>query len=230
MWTESRFFLFDHRCNGLGLSSGNLQLQYDEHSKAAFASYFIKPKRKRGRPKKRKRGRPKKKLEPSAGNKQTMLDSTNNDVIDLLTAKDKDDLDARLEGALRKCKRSGPVKRINWDAGDHAVFRKRCADSWLKGNDLFEKGESFNHFTKRMGIDRNVLKRYMKGKYITQSENTNRRGRPSLLPVSLMTHLCEGQFMHVCLFVCYYDKQFMRYLRYDIPLLRKLTVVFVVVK
>jgi hypothetical protein len=171
------------------------QLQYDKREKSKFKKYFFKPKAKRGRPpkkkRKRKRGRPKKQEQPIKA-KQTMMSSTGNEVVDL-TAKDKDDLDARLEGTLQSMKR-GRRERINWDKGQPALHRKRCADSWFKSADLFEPGESFGHFCKRMAIDRNVLKRYLKGKYLEQ-HLAKRRGRPSLLSVSVMTHLCEGNCM-----------------------------------
>ena len=175
-------------------------LQYDAQSKKAFADYFLKPqtkKRKRGRPKKRKRGRRKQvHVDLTKPQKQTMMDSAGNEVIDLLTRKDKDDLDARLEGNLRKNARSNQ-KRINWDKGVHAEFRKQCADSWFKRNDLYKEGESFNRFCKRCGIDKGVLRRYMKSKYIKNCL-TKKRGRPSLLPMSVMKHLCEGIY---CLFL-----------------------------
>lgn len=180
--------------------SGKKKLQYDAQSKKAFVNYFKKPapkKRKRGRPKKSKRGRPKRgqvDVDLTQPGKQTMLDSAGNDVIDLLTPKDKDDLDARLEGHLRKAART-TEKRINWDVGLHAVFRKQCADSWFKRNDLYKEGESFNLFCKRCGIHRSVLRRYIKGKYV-QNCLTQQRGRPSLLSMSVMKHLCEGQYYY----------------------------------
>ena len=180
-------------------SSSKPQLQYDAHSKSKFVNYFTKPKAKRGRPKKRKRrGRPKKEVVDLTQPTQTMMNSTDNNVLDKLTPKDADDLDARLEGSIRKARRT-TQKRINWDVGEHAIFRKRCADSWFRCNDLYEQGESFHRFCNRVAIDRNVLRRYMKGKYVENSLR-QRRGRPSLLPVSVMRHLCEGLFvMHVSL-------------------------------
>ena len=168
------------------------QLQYDCNSVRKFEDYFIKPKAKRGRPKKRKRGRkPKKKKQPVNNGKQTMMSEGSNEIS--LTSKQKAELDARLEGSLRKLARTSEVaKRINWDKGEHAVLRKRYADSWFKSTDLFKKGESFRQFCKHMGIDRTVLKRYLKGKYISQ-EMENRRGRKSALSTSVMRHLCEGK-------------------------------------
>ena len=174
----------------MAAASAGKQLQYDVKSKRAFKRYFLEPKPKVGRPKKRKRkrgGKRKSKVEPDTS-KQTMMSGKSNES---LTTKQKDELDARLEGSLRKMQRSGPVSRVNWDVGNAALYRKRCADSWMKSTDLFEDGQSFFRFCKRCGIDRNVLKRYLNGKYITNCL-TNCRGRPSLLPVSVMRHLCEG--------------------------------------
>ena len=174
-------------------SSAKRQLQYDDKSKKQFESYFEKPKAKRGRPKKskkRKRGRPKNVVDLTSTPKQTMMDEED---VDNLVPKDKEELDARLEGTLRSCERSGPVKRVNWDVGEPAVYRLRCADSWMKSTDLFKEGESYHRFCQRCGINRNVLKRFLKGKYLLNNSNT--RGRPSLLSSTVMRHLCEGLCM-----------------------------------
>ena len=181
------------------VSSASDELQYDCKSIRKFENYFIKPKPKRGRPKKRKRGRKPKKKAQSANAKQTMMSEGSNEIS--LTGKQKELLDARLEGSLRKLARtSEKPTRINWDKGEHAVLRKRYADSWFKSTDLFKKGESFRQFCKRMGIDRTVLKRYLKGKYVDQ-EMDNRRGRKTALSSSVMRHLCEGK----CIFCsCYF--------------------------
>ena len=170
-------------------------LQYNHKDKLQFVNYFRKSteKRKRGRPRKKKRGsnahKKKKAKYKYKATKQRMFKAKNN-VIDLTSPKVADALDARLEGALTKCARTS-VTRINWDKGEMFLLRKRFADSWFKGCDLYKKGESFNAFCTRMGIDRNVMLRYLKGKYIDASLAT-RRGRPSHLPVSVMRHLCEG--------------------------------------
>ena len=210
-WRHRRFksgldaHLFIPRRLWMASSSAKKKLQYDKQSKKAFVDYFVKPKpkkRKRGRPKKRKRGRPHKVVDLTQP-AQTMLDSTDNSTLDHLTPKDKDDLDARLEGTLRKAART-TQKRINWDVGLHAVFRKQCADSWFKRNDLYKEGESFNLFCKRCGIHRSVLRRYIKGKYV-QNCLTQQRGRPSLLSMSVMKHLCEGQYYYYLWCLCRYD-------------------------
>ena len=168
-------------------------LQYDDGSKEQFETYFIKPK-KRGRPKnKKKRGRPKAKV-VKAEKKQAMMQQSESGhegaPIDL-TAKQKDELDARLEGTVAKSRRQ-KLQRINWDAPDYSELRQMIADSWVKKNNLYSQGESFGRFCHRMGIDRNVLKRYLNGKYVRPELRKVKRGRPSLLTESVMRHLCEG--------------------------------------
>ena len=102
--------------------SGKKLLQYDDGSKEQFETYFIKPK-KRGRPKnKKKRGRPKAKV-AKAEKKQAMMQQSESGhegaPIDL-TAKQKDELDARLEGTVAKSRRQ-KLQRINWDAPEDVV-------------------------------------------------------------------------------------------------------------
>lgn len=169
-------------------------LQYDDGSKRQFETYFIKPK-KRGRPKnKKKRGRPKAKVVKTK-KKQTMMQESESGhaaaPIDL-TAKQQDELDARLEGTVAKCSRRQRLQRINWDAPDYSELRQIIADSWVKKHNLYSQGESFGRFCHRMGIDRNVLKRYLSGKYVRPELRKVKRGRPSLLTESVMRHLCEG--------------------------------------
>ena len=126
-----------------------------------------------------------------------MSQSEPGDVIDL-TVKQRAKLDARLEGTLAK-QRLQSRKRINWDSPQYFELRKRYADSWTHENDLFKTGESFGAFCERMGIDRNVLSRYLRGKYKTDCVVA--RGRKTLLlPYHVMRHLIEGNscLRHVC--------------------------------
>ena len=164
---------------------------YDREDKERFYNYFLKPPAKRGRPKKKKRrgGRPRKKTGKKEAS-QTMID----DNVDALTPKQKADLDARLEEALKQTK-TNTQKRINWDLPDNAKLRQRIADSWTNKNDLYEDGETFSKFCKRVGIDRNVLTRFLKR---DPKKTRKKRGRPSQLRESVMRHLCEG---NICLFV-----------------------------
>ena len=163
---------------------------YDREDKERFYNYFLKPPAKRGRPKKKKRrgGRPRKKTGKKEAS-QTMIDG-----VDSLTPKQKADLDARLEEALKQTK-ANTQKRINWDLPDNAKLRQRIADSWTNKNDLYEDGETFSKFCKRVGIDRNVLTRFLKR---DPKKTRKKRGRPSQLRESVMRHLCEG---NICLFV-----------------------------
>ena len=163
---------------------------YDREDKERFYNYFLKPPAKRGRPKKKKRrgGRPRKKTGKKEAS-QTMIDG-----VDSLTPKQKADLDARLEEALKQTK-TNTQKRINWDLPDNAKLRQRIADSWTNKNDLYEDGETFSKFCKRVGIDRNVLTRFLKR---DPKKARKKRGRPSQLTESVMRHLCEG---NICLFV-----------------------------
>ena len=164
---------------------------YDREDKERFYNYFLKPPAKRGRPKKKKRrgGRPRKKTGKKEAS-QTMIDGN----VDALTPKQKADLDARLEEALKQTK-ANTQKRINWDLPDNAKLRQRIADSWTNKNDLYEDGETFSKFCKRVGIDRNVLTRFLKR---DPKKTRKKRGRPSQLRESVMRHLCEG---NICLFV-----------------------------
>ena len=164
-----------------------------------FEKYFETPpvKRGRGRPKgvkkKKTSGRPKIiciDCEGPSTPKQTMLSRTPSKTIDL-TVKQAEELDARLEGSVEKKKRE-QTHRINWDDAKHAPLRKRIADSWMQKNDLYCAGDSFGRFYIKMHIHRNVLKRYLDGKYL--GDKVKSRGRPSLLCKNVMQHLCEGAF------------------------------------
>ena len=175
-------------------------LLYDQGSKKKFKSYFVKPQKKRGRPKKRKRGRPKKEhhsIEP----KQSMM-ATTPTTIDL-TLKDEDELDARLEGSLAKHKRER-ASRVNWDVNPHFKLRRRMADSWTNKNDLYTTGDSFRRFCIKMNIDRNVLWRYLDGKYKKNKWTepcASARGRPAFLTENVMRHLCEGKCLPACMHI-----------------------------
>ena len=111
-------------------------------------------------------------------------------VVDL-AAKDKADLDARLEGVVAREQRghSDKQKRINWDTPANAALRERIARSWIYKNDLYNKGECFKNFCIRSGISRTVLIRFL-GR--PQGPEQRGRGRPPFLTEDQMRHLCEG--------------------------------------
>ena len=179
------------------MDSKNKELRYGHQSVKGFERYFQIPpvKRGRGRPKgskKKQRGRPKvaHTEAEAAAPKQTMFDLTKeNELIDL-TVKQADALDARLEGTLAKDERS-KAKRINWDEAPHSQLRQRLANAWTKKNDVYSTGDSFGRFCIKVNIDRNVLHRFLNGKY-KDNVQAKSRGRPSLLSKSVMRHLCEG--------------------------------------
>lgn len=173
-------------------------LVYDAASKESFNSFFTKPKAKAGRPKKRKRGRPKNKQPKSTTCAQTTMK-----VIDL-TVKEKQQLDAAVEGTIAAAKQQPEVIRINWDREGNKQIRARIADSWCGKKDLYRAGESFTLFCQRNNISRNVLKRFLElrlkhdcdkarsKKQRRPRPTRKKRGRPALLSKSIMRHLCEG--------------------------------------
>ena len=188
------------------MASTHTQLEYGHKSKSAFKQFFDTPplKRRRGRPKgatKTKLGRPQV-TAPTNTPSQTMIDlSKESDTIDL-TKKHKAELDARIEGDWATAGRT-KRQRINWDVAPNSALRLRIADSWSGKKDLYKDGQSFGRFCKTMGIDRNVLKRFLSGKYLQNLAATNKpRGRPSLLNKNVMRHLCEGWFGVFFLLYC----------------------------
>ena len=174
------------------------KLKYGSKSKRKFAKYFVKPKVKRGRPKKKKnrRGRPTKNV--SNQPKQAVMGADN--FVDL-TEKQKDDLNAKMEGIVNNALKKSKGKRINWDIEPHQAYRDRVASSWINKNDLYAKGESFHRFCLRLDIHRGVLSRYLK--LLERRKKTNgtivptKRGRKPHLSLSVMRNLCEG--MHACM-------------------------------
>ena len=167
---------------------------YSNTDKQQFKSFFVK-KRKRGRPKKKKRGRPR---------KQKKVDNKTQCMIDL-TPKAAENLDARLEKAVKASRAAVPkqASRINWDKEPHFSLRKRVADSWILKKDLWTKGETLRKFCERMHVSRPVLCRYLpKRKKELESGNAeepSKRGRKTHLSESVMRHICEGVS---CFFVC----------------------------
>ena len=165
----------------------------------AFEDFFNRPK-KRGRPKKKKRGRPKKKQKAcKSKKKQTqIIDLTANNGTDKHGNVKKGGivLKARLEGviATEANHDNSPAARINWDTPENSARRKRFADSWTHQNDLYRPGDSFQNFCNRCAIHRNVLKRFLIGKYQVEEVGPTKqgRGKPSLLSKTVMRHLCEG--------------------------------------
>ena len=100
---------------------------YDVEDKKRFREYFIQPPAKRGRPKKNgNRGRPpKKSKQPSQSMMVHDLTTDGDDGSVDLVAKDKADLDARLEGMLARAKREqSKQKRTNWDTPANAALRE----------------------------------------------------------------------------------------------------------
>ena len=207
----------DVRRATIEMKSKSKELRYGVSSKKRFKTYFSPApvKRSRGRPKgssKRSRGRPKTapvKEEPVT-KRQAMIDMTKDDdaapVIDL-TVKQAEELDARLEKTLSKTNMTR--ERVNWDVAPFCSRRKRFADSWTNKNDLYCKGDSFGKFCIKTNIDRNVLRRYLAGKYKKEQESgqasKDQRGRPSFLTASVMRHLCEGWYLFC--YACYVIQQ-----------------------
>ena len=186
------------------MAEASKELKYGEQDKPSFKAYFLKPKKKAGRPKKRKRGRPAKKAKKkNADNAKQRTLQTDANTVDL-TKHGSAVLGAHLEGSIEAEKREQKF-RINWDDKDHAPLRKRYADSWMNRNDLFREGESYAMFCKRCAINRNVLSHYMLLQKIgagVEKAGTKKpvsmkksRGRPSLLPKNIMRHICEGTFL-----------------------------------
>ena len=163
---------------------------YSNADNHKFKSFFTK-KRKRGRPKKKKRGRPPKKQKKAETQSKTQC------MIDL-TPKAAENLDARLENAIKASRAAVPKSqsRINWDKEPHFSLRKRVADSWILKKDLWVKGETLRKFCDRMHVSRPVLCRYLpKRKKELESGNAgevSKRGRKTHLPEDVMRHICEG--------------------------------------
>jgi hypothetical protein len=168
---------------------------YDAEDKKRFRGYFIKPPVKRGRPTKKKntRGRPSKKAKQPSQSRMVHDLTTDGDGSVDLVPKDKDDLDARLEGMLARAKRDSDSKqkRTNWDTPVNAALRERIARSWINKNDFYKKGESFVKFCTRCGISRTVLLRFLQKPKDNDGQSKN-RGRPSFLTEDQMRHICEG--------------------------------------
>lgn len=155
------------------------ELTYTAIEQSRFIKYFQQPKRKRGRPQKQKRKRGKRAR--AAKNKLANEASAK--------TKEKAVLVANLEGALTMASRR-VRSRINWDTAGRSELRERIAKSWKTKTDMCRDGESFARFCIRVGIHQGSLRRFMKaeGKYVCK-----KRGRPTLLPQSVMRHICEGK-------------------------------------
>lgn len=163
--------------------------------------YQAQCKRKAGRPRKRKRpDSPKKKVKKTSA--QLMMEpgeGEGDEIIDL-TPKAAENLDARLENAVKAARAAikPAFTRINWDIESHFPLRKRIADSWLlKKNDLFANGETQRKFCDRMNISRPVLIRYLSKRQKELKSDMDlkpsKRGRKThLTDESVMRHICEG--------------------------------------
>lgn len=166
------------------------RLKYGEADKKNFKKYFSKKKKGKGRPKKRKRGRPKKKKTARKATKQKKLSPV---LVDL-TKKAKAQLYATLEGGIQAEKRK-PNSRINWDLPENAKRREKIVNSWQNKNDLWRAGDSYNMFCKRCDISRGVLSRFIERRANEEKNGKSKvrgRGKPTLLPESVMRHVCEG--------------------------------------
>lgn len=157
---------------------------YNPIEQSRFIGYFGKPKRQRGRPKKRKRkrGRP---------NYLKTKRERNNEAQRVQNGKDKEKarLQSTFEGVIAQGR--GRVKsRINWDTPGRIQLRERIADSWNNKDDMYRAGECFTKFCKRVGIDVNSLRRFLK---IKDNYIPKKRGRKTLLPENVMRHICEGR-------------------------------------
>ena len=118
-------------------------------------------------------------------------------VIDL-TKRKKRKLDVELMGVIQAEKKKRG-ERVNWDKAENAKLRERIYQSWQGKNDMYHAGESYTLFCKRCCINRNVLSRYIKRKEDEEKygkRTVRSRGKPSLLPKSVMRHLCEGWLHH----------------------------------
>ena len=161
------------------------RLFYSNKDKKTFAGYFVKPKRKVGRPKKKKR-----KYNKSNNKKKKKRCAK-------ATAKEEQ-VKAQIEGEAIKVKRlQQKAKRTNWDVEPNLSYRARLATSWMVQVDKWRPNESFNGFCVRNGIDRMVLKRYIDkirsaGPNFKSEKHINKRGPKTTLSESAMRHLCEG--------------------------------------
>ena len=101
-------------------------------------------------------------------------------------------LRAHLEGAVNIGQRKKKARK-NWDSPENAPVRERLFASWENKNDLCERGEAFTRFCIHNGISKQVMYRYIKWKRNNEPER-NKRGRPTLLSLDVMRHICEGNF------------------------------------
>ena len=148
---------------------------------------FRKRRKKVGR-RKGNAGDPKKKK--SKTTKQKKLSPV---LVDL-TRKAKAQLEATLEGCIESEKNKSKT-RINWDLPENAARRQKIANSWTCKNDLYRAGDSYHRFCNRCDISRTVLTRFLeKQEYEAKHGKQEKRGRgkPTLLPESVMRHVCEG--------------------------------------
>ena len=165
-------------------------LRYTCADKKNFKKYFLKPPKKRGRPKKKKlqgRGRKKVKLLQQRRKLQKHFVKKEKSLAEAKVAEAK----AQLEGIIAAAKREGKAKRTNWDISPNKQLREKLARSWLEKKDLYEHGDSFQRFCNRNAINRHVLSRYLQNQ--AAGIQPKKRGRPTLLAHDVMMHLCEGE-------------------------------------
>ena len=186
----------------------SLERCYNAKDKEHFMQYFIPKKaqkKKRGRPKKRKSNNTKPKKNTSKTKKQQ--DARASQTLLLNASQTLLNVNAKLEGVARQ-ERRVVTTRVNWDLPGNKEERERMTTSWLNKNDLYRKGDSFRRFCVRCGIHESVLRRYLKR--LRNEEPPKKRGRKTLLPESVMRHICEGvycclyAYCLLCDFVCIY--------------------------
>ena len=164
-------------------------LRYNEDEKERFKQFFtpaLPPPKKRGRPKKKKRLRRTKKKKNDGSTKETAIEIANEDAT------------ARLEGAVAAAQLKPKRTRINWENPVFRARRERIANAWVLQNDIYEEGDTFRRFCERAAINEGVLRRYLIRK--KDGIAAKKRGRKTLLPESVMRHICEGWLFNLFLF------------------------------
>ena len=117
-------------------------------------------------------------------------------MVDLTKKDEAEALSAKIDGHVATFERNKKLTRTNWDTPENSALRERLANSWENRNDLFTEGESFGRFCIRNAIDRNVLLRFMQRRKAKMPPQ--KRGRPTLLSLNVMEHLCERKFIVLC--------------------------------
>lgn len=141
----------------------NNNLVYGNNSKECFGSWFIKKKRKVGRPK----GSNKK----NKRSKQTNISNTDKaKITKALNAK------TEINGISLKPKQA----RLNWNKEPYSTLMKKMVNCWLQKGGLFRKGDTVRKYCERLNISRSVFQRHL-AIAKKEKEVTRRRGRAPLI-------------------------------------------------